>query len=58
MMKERGTMLWGDMTEKPGLVCRGLEGFPEDVTLELSFEEWVGVNSEKIGTEEHRTQRE
>lgn len=46
VIKEKGTVLWGNVTGKPGLVCRGLEGFPEDVTLELSFEEWVAVRAD------------
>ena len=49
VIKEKGTVLWGNVTGKPGLVCWGLKGFPEDVTLELSFEEWVGVRVDSDG---------
>lgn len=37
------------MTGKPGLVCWGLKGVPEDVTLELSVEEYVGVRADSDG---------
>lgn len=53
-MKEKDMMLWEDVTEKPDLVC----WVPEEVTLELSFKEWLGVNSEKTWVEECCTQKE
>lgn len=42
-------MLCEDITEKPHLACWLPEGFPEEVTLELSFEVQVGANLGKSG---------
>lgn len=52
-MKEKDTILWEDVAEEPDLVCWVPEAFSEEKTLELSFEDWIGVNAEKSGVEEH-----
>lgn len=50
-MKE-DMILWEDVTKEPDVVCWVPEA-SEERTVELSFEDWVGVNSEKSGIEEH-----